>query len=220
MSSFDSSTIDESTEDDDSESDEEYDICDPSLEAANRKTDLLSTELSNRIATVGAGKGLEGGVAPDDLAAGSALMEHTLCKESSEKETTKSQQWSTDRSGVNTPGRFAGPSHLPPARNSTDPSPTLLNPSDHSVVHSAFVLPGARLDVPRYQNRSSSRSRSHGRELEDNIQTPTIPGTIPGRRHHRGTSKDTHERQPCRAFAVWGNDESDSNISDFEDWKT
>ncbi|KAI6044685.1 hypothetical protein EDC04DRAFT_2641625 [Pisolithus marmoratus] len=146
------------------------------------------------------------------------------------KKTGRSKSRSRSRSGlhsgVDTPGRFAGPTHSPPqisrrqgqytALGPTPPSPTHSDSSSDSLATMDLAQRGARDDIHNHEHYSSSRSRiPRDRDFEDSPKTPTIPDPTPVRnRQPKSTSRDRHEHQPCRAFAIWGNDESDSNTSD------
>ena len=145
---------------------------------------------------------------------------------------SRSRSRSGLRSGVDTPGRFAGPTRSAPqilhrqvhytGFDSGASSPTQSDSSSDSLFNMDLAQRGARDDIHNREQYSSSRNRiPRDREFDDNPRTPTVPDTSPERNRRRwGASKDRHEVQPmpCRAFAVWGNDESDSNASDNENY--
>ena len=134
---------------------------------------------------------------------------------------SRSRSKSGLRSGVDTPGRFARPTHLPPhlpdhhqsASTSGPPSPTISNSSDDSLSNMDRVQRGARDDIHMEQQDFSGHSRiPRDRDFDDNLHTPTIPDHPSDRRSHSrprgGPREDDHQHR--RAFAVWGNDETDS----------
>jgi len=137
---------------------------------------------------------------------------------------SRSRSKSGLRSGVDTPGRFAGPTHLPPhlshhyhsAFTSDIPSPTPSESDDDSLLNMDRAQRGARDDLHSAQQYFSSRSRiPRDRDIEDNLQTPTIPDSVSDRGGNAQSKANSREddRHP-RAFAVWGNDETDSGTSD------
>lgn len=124
------------------------------------------------------------------------------------------------RSGVDSPNRFASPQPHPPHISSrhvgfimqtpspTDSSPESVDSSTEDGYH------GARDDIHSHRPHRSGRSRiPKDRYIDlENVKTPTVSnlhGKI--RAIPRGRSL---EQQGHRAFAVWGQDESDSATSD------
>ncbi|KAF5328466.1 hypothetical protein D9758_017016 [Tetrapyrgos nigripes] len=138
----------------------------------------------------------------------------------SSKSRSRSRHRSTSRnrsglhSGIDSLNRFAGPEpHLPsggsPRHVEFDVS---ADSSDSGYVETGRN--GTRDDL-RTARKPSSKSRipkdRDPSELES-VKTPTVGHpSHPGRVHSRSRSR---EYTPYRAFAVWGQDESDSNASD------
>lgn len=220
----------EEDEEDGSEDEDDFDIHDSSPEApTNGGPTRLPHEQNERDVAIGTAKVQEDTSRDDSLStpelAALALVGGRNMKKAG-RSKSRSRSRSGLRSGVDTPGRFAGPTHSPPqimrhqgqytALGPTPPSPTQSDSSNDSLATMDLAQRGARDDIHSCEHYSSSRSRiPRDREYEDNPQTPTVPVTAPVRnRQHRSSSRDRHEHQPCRAFAVWGNDESDSNTSD------
>ncbi|KAJ7594721.1 ATP-NAD kinase-like domain-containing protein [Mycena floridula] len=131
------------------------------------------------------------------------------------RRTSKSRSRSRSglRSGVDSPGRFAGHHHNPPAINSRHigfdtqvPSPTSSTSSADSVRN------GARDDIHAARRMSNKSRIPRDRDLElEAVKTPTVANLPYRNRHSRSRSADHGHH---RAFAVWGHDESDSNTSD------
>ncbi|KAG1745339.1 uncharacterized protein EDB91DRAFT_1050050 [Suillus paluster] len=218
---------DETTSD---EEDDKFDIDDSSPEASTRggNTIHIPNELKPREAAVGLAKarGEAGSQTDDDLLSTPELAAFALTQgrrlKFSRSAKSRSRSRSGLRSGVDTPGRFAGPAHRPPHISAhhidhqlRTPSPALSNSSDDSLSNMDAAQRGARDDIYSREQYLSARSRiPKDREFDDNLQTPTMSDTLAGRRnHHRVDSRDYDQHHP-RAFAVWGNDESDSNASD------
>ncbi|OCH90256.1 ATP-NAD kinase [Obba rivulosa] len=114
-------------------------------------------------------------------------------------------------SGVETPDRFAGPHPHPPKV-----SPRHVQFAQSSSSSSSSLDDTERGERDRIHDplagRSSGRSQTPRREdAENNATTPTTSR----RPYSRSRSRDRHEgAHPRRAFAVWGQDESDSAASD------
>lgn len=160
-----------------------------------------------------------------DVEVAAAALTHGIAPRFSRSTRTRSRSKSGLRSGVDTPGRFAGPTHspphlqdhYPPAVASENPSPTISTSSDDSLSNMDRVQRGARDDLHLAHQYFSSRSRiPRDRDLDDNLQTPTIPDGTSDRRNHPPSKVSSREddHQHRRAFAVWGNDETDSGTSD------
>lgn len=116
------------------------------------------------------------------------------------------------RSGIETPGRFA---RVDPGRHvgfnlsNQIPSPTNSASSADSGPTEADQN-GARDDIHSRQFRLGAKSRIP-RDRDLDVKTPTaLHLTHRGRAHSRSRSAD----HGPRAFAAWGQDESDSNASD------
>ncbi|KAG1844169.1 ATP-NAD kinase-like domain-containing protein [Suillus subalutaceus] len=210
--------------------DDKFDIDDSSPEASTsgRTGTHIPNGLSARDAAVGIAKAREeaGSQTDDDLLSTPQLAALALTQgrriKFSRSAKSRSRSRSGLRSGVDTPGRFAGPAHRPPHisphyidHRLRTPSPAPSHSSDDSLSNMDVAQRGARDDIHSREQYSSGRSRiPKDREFDDDLQTPTVADTPPGRRnHHRVDSRDYDQHHP-RAFAVWGNDESDSNASD------
>ncbi|KAF9245002.1 hypothetical protein BU15DRAFT_85813 [Melanogaster broomeanus] len=214
------------------EDDDKYDIDDSSTEAAsddNDETLHVPNEQSRTEFALGTAKAREI-VAPQTdgdqlstpvLAALALAQGRTLKFSRSAKSRSRSR--SGLRSGVDTPGRFAGPTHRPPhlAEHhfvSGTHSPTFSDSSNDSLSNMDLVQRGARDDLHSSQHYFSGRSRiPWNRDVDDNLQTPTISDNGSGRsrgQHNRVSSKDYDHQNRRTAFAVWGRDETDSGASD------
>lgn len=221
----------EEDEEDGSEDADDFDIHDSSPEALTNGGRIhLRHGLNDRDVALGTTKVQEGASSKDDNLSAPELAALALVGRPNMKKTGRSKSRSRSRSGlrsgVDTPGRFAGPTHSPPhiLRHQgqyttlvpTPLSPTHSDSSSDSLATMDLVQRGARDDIHNCEDYSSSRSRiPRGRDLEDNLQTPTVPDAATARnRQSRSSSRDRREHQPCRAFAVWGDDESDSTTSD------
>jgi len=176
-------TLEDEDEDEVSDEDEDedmFDIKDSSPEAAASK--LHAARISIDQATPGKEKADEG----------------SRVKRTS-KGKSRSRSRSSVRSGVDTPGRYAGPQPHPPRIFQY-----LIDTPDDSGS-----------GTEGHQDLKDSRTAmSTGKGLTDVelVKTPTLADTWHGRRgavHARA-----NEHHPHRAFAVWGQDESDSNPSD------
>ncbi|KAG6331552.1 hypothetical protein ID866_7537 [Astraeus odoratus] len=233
--------VHEAIEEDEEEGsdDDDFDINDSSPEASsNGGPQYIRNEQSDRAIAVGVAKTQENIPSRQDVSpstpeiAAIALLRGKNMKNSG-RSKSRSRTRSGLRSGVDTPGRFAGPTHSPPlitprhhhhvhyaGFDSGASSPSFSDSSNDSLAYMDFAQRGARDDIHSHEHYSSSRSRiPTNREFEESLHTPTIPDTAPERnRNNRGRSRDRNEHQPCRAFAVWGNDESDSNASDNDNW--
>jgi NAD+ kinase len=125
-------------------------------------------------------------------------------------------------SGVETPGRYAGPRPNPP--RSVHPRSNLpaiavksssSSPSSTDSLSEDATRHGAWDDVrtPHYAHLSSRSQILHEKDVKAesmNLATPVAREAM-RRGHTRSVSADHHHP---RAFAVWGQDESDSNASD------
>ncbi|KAK0225725.1 ATP-NAD kinase-like domain-containing protein [Armillaria fumosa] len=203
------------SEEEDEVSDEEhddgkFDIDDSSPEAAMAK--------ASRSETIGHEKARETVV--QDLLhkalarpAASALQKEHKRQKSRSHSRSRARSRSGYQSGVQTPGRYAGPESHPPVI-----SPRRVEFSVHdseSYQDSTDSDPGHRgtRDDIHSSRRSSGKSRiPKDRDLDTEVvQTPTA-GTSPySHGHSRSRSRDASGH---RAFAVWGQDESDSTTSD------
>lgn len=223
------------------EDDDKFDIDDSSADASTDEqnaTISVQTEQSAAEFALRATKAREVASQTDsELDVAATALRHTLtprCSRSARsksrsKSKSKSRSKSGLRSGVDTPGRFAGPTHLPPHLSSHLPdhyhseftseasSPTISDASDDSLSNMDHVQRGTRDDLHSAQQYFSGRSRiPRDRDFDDNLQTPTIPDSVSDRRSHHqprvSAREDDHQNR--HAFAVWGNDETDSGTSD------
>lgn len=138
------------------------------------------------------------------------------------RKSRRSRSRSGLRSGIDTPDRFVGPHPHPPK-----PSPRHVQFSDASSSgsHAMDRDPtlrgdrGARDDIHSPRGHNGVRSRiPRDRDIEgESLKTPTASESS---RRRKSKSRDrSHvafdsESHPRRAFAVWGQDESDSATSD------
>ncbi|GLB37256.1 putative ATP-NAD kinase [Lyophyllum shimeji] len=123
---------------------------------------------------------------------------------------SRSGSTSTVSSGVDSPGRFAGPQpHLPPRHVDFH-----LDSSRDMSEERRSGQEGARDDIhsPRPLSGRSRIPRDRDIDL-DNVRTPTASMLSHRRTRHYPARSRSMDRGP-RAFAVWGHDESDSNASD------
>lgn len=229
---FDVHLEDDEDEEDETISDDEddkFDIDDSSPEASSRGSSIhIPNELNAKDAAVGIAKAREetGSQTDEDLLSTPELAALALTQgrhlKFSRSAKSRSRSRSGFRSGVDTPGRFAGPTHRPPYISSHQadyqpriPSPALSNSSEDSLSNMDVAQRGARDDIHSREHYSSGRSRiPKNREFDDDLQTPTMADTLSGPRNHNRVNSREYDHHHPRAFAVWGNDESDSNASD------
>jgi NAD+ kinase len=217
---------DETTSDDE---DNKFDIDDSSPEATSRSSSIhIPNQLNAKDAAVGIAKAREetGSQTDEELLSTPELAALALTQgrrlKFSRSAKSRSRSRSGFRSGVDTPGRFAGPTHRPPyiSHHQVDyqpriPSPALSNSSDDSLSNMDVAQRGARDDIHSHEHYSSARSRiPKDREFDDDLQTPTMADTHSEPRNHNRVNLKDYDHHHPRAFAVWGNDESDSNASD------
>ena len=119
---------------------------------------------------------------------------------------------SRTRSGIETPDRFACPQPHPPAisprhvqwaedkLSSSDLPAHAAQNGDRDHIHSPELLTGGKSRIPRDRDVDA-----------ESMKTPTVADGL--RRHNRMSSRE-YDGSQRRAFAVWGQDESDSNTSD------
>jgi NAD+ kinase len=108
---------------------------------------------------------------------------------------------SSEQSGVETPGRYAGPHHFPPFQ------------SHHVNFDIPDESPGLLADGAE-GNKQPVKLKE--REAEhDNARTPTVMSQAYHKSPRQGHPRSSDHR--ARAFAVWGHDESDSAASDNSD---
>jgi NAD+ kinase len=115
-------------------------------------------------------------------------------------------------SGIETPDRFMGPHPHPPPLSArhvafAPPAPSASSSSSSSTsVGSGYHSPRAV-----YPGHAAAEA-----EREMNVKTPTVAEIMKGAAHRhahsrsRSRSKDMHHGAPNKAFAVWGQDESES----------
>jgi len=220
------------------EEDDKFDIDDSSPEAAVlTKTTALENRQTPEEEALGIEKAREQAW-PDLLANpaaaaaalhdGNAYMRAVKAKSKSrsrERSRHRSSSQSGD-SGVDTPGRFAGPMPHPPRishRHIEFADPPSLAPSSSSPMMTHPDHHGIRdgINTQKLAGQSSGKSRiPRDRDVDAeslNMKTPTVTDVMDGggkRTHHRGHSPEQEHYHHHRAFAVWGHDESDSNPSD------
>ncbi len=107
---------------------------------------------------------------------------------------------SSEQSGVETPGRYAGPHHFPPFQS-------------HHVNFDLPDSPGSPADGAEGNGQPVKFKE---REAEhDNARTPTVTSQTFSKSPKQGRPRSSD--RGARAFAVWGHDESDSAASDNSD---
>ncbi|KAK0213006.1 hypothetical protein DFS33DRAFT_1285844 [Desarmillaria ectypa] len=206
-------------EEEDEVSDEErddgkFDIDDSSPEAAMAKA---SKFLRSDTETIGQEKAQET-IAEDQLH--KALARPAASVLQKEHKRRKSRSRSRSRlgyhSGVQTPGRYAGPEPHPPVISPLRVEFSIHDPASPSDSTDSGPSDsghrGARDDI-HSSRKSSGKSRiPKDRDLDtEAVQTPTVGNLPHNHRHSRSRSRDASGH---RAFAVWGQDESDSTTSD------
>lgn len=209
--------------------DDKFDIDDSSPEASTSggSTIRIPNELNAKEAAVGIAKAREeaGSQTDDDLLSTPELAAIALTQGRRLKfhRSAKSRSRSRAglRSGVDTPGRFAGPTHHPPYisphhidHHQRIPSPALSNSSEDSLFNMDVAQRGARDDIHSREHYSGHSRIPKDRDFDDDLQTPTTSDMLTGQRNHNRVSAKDYDHHHPRAFAVWGNDESDSNASD------
>ena len=227
-------SVEESMEEDEvseEEEDDKFDINDSSPEAAAPKLENRQTQEEEALGMAKAREqaGTDPLATPEAAAIalhdGNAYMRSAKSKAKS-RSRDRSRRRSNSHSGVDTPGRFAGPTPHPPHTSPrhvgfADLAP--LSPSESSAslpqVHPAQH--GTRDDINTLRSgHASGKSRiPRDRDLDVenlNLKTPTAADAMHGGRkgHLRGHSPEHEHHHHHRAFAVWGQDESDSNASD------
>ncbi|KAK7472890.1 hypothetical protein VKT23_000998 [Stygiomarasmius scandens] len=198
-------TLEDEEEDEVSDEEEDkFDIDDSSPEAA-----AANNSMTDRDQQLGQEKTKEV-IAEEQI---HKMLADTAARRRS-KSRSRSRNRSGTRSGIDSPSRYAGPEpHLSSILSPRHVEFDLSESSDSGYVEAGRN--GTRDDL-RTARKVSGKSRipkdRDPSEL-DNVKTPTV-GTLPyvqGRAHSRSRSG---EYTPHRAFAVWGQDESDSNASD------
>ncbi|KAI9572103.1 ATP-NAD kinase-like domain-containing protein [Boletus coccyginus] len=210
------------------EIDDKFDIDDSSGNDEQNVTIHVQNEPNTTEFAPGVIKAREAASQTDaDLDAAAAMLTRRLTPRfsRSSKSRSRSRSKSGLRSGVDTPGRFLGPTHSPlhlpdhhrSAFTSEIMSPSISDSSDDSLSNMDRAQRGARDDLHSAQQYFSGRSRiPRDRDFDDDLHTPTIPGHVSDSRSHPhpGSSSREDDHQHRRAFAVWGNDETDSGTSD------
>jgi NAD+ kinase len=124
---------------------------------------------------------------------------------------------SSSRFELQSPARFASPRPHLPQRHTEFATPRGASPSGSessidSFSHHDSTRHGAIEDI--YSPKSAlSSGKSRVSKDGEFIKTPTPNDSGHGRRSHSHTRSSSIEHYP-RAFAVWGQDESDSNASE------
>ncbi|KAG7446447.1 ATP-NAD kinase [Guyanagaster necrorhizus] len=216
-------TVEDEEEDevsDEERDDGKFDIDDSSPEAAMSKAlNLLGLDAE----TIGQEKAQEI-IAEDQLH--KALVRPATSVLQKEHKRWKSRSRSRSRarshsrpgyhSGVETPGRYAGPEPHPPIISPRRVEFSVHGPSFHMDSTDSGMSDsghrGARDDIHSSRRLSGKSRIPKDRDLDtEAIQTPTV-GNLPyNHGHSRSQSRDASGH---RAFAVWGQDESDSTTSD------
>ncbi|KII92229.1 hypothetical protein PLICRDRAFT_103838 [Plicaturopsis crispa FD-325 SS-3] len=201
---------DEVSDEDEEEEEDKFDIDDSSPEAAMAAAEKKAPQgLTPQEHALGRSKAREGRAeaAADALSEGNAFMRATKARSRSPS--------SGLRSGIDTPDRFSGPHPHPPPVPIRHPLRAVSPDSESydSLDDMALSQQGVRDDIHASRLLSSGRSRiPKDRDVDAESQkTPTVSDLMRG--HRRVNSKDSDVQHP-RAFAVWGQDESDSNASD------
>ncbi|PCH43982.1 ATP-NAD kinase [Wolfiporia cocos MD-104 SS10] len=214
-----------SDEEEEEEEEEKYDIDDLSSTGSPQRVEaaLKENELSPREDRLGKEKAAEG------LRSVQAQAEHAARLLAEGAALHPSGARSGLHSGVETPDRFAGPHPHPPR---VSPRHVQFAPSHESSATSLVSMDRA-VDATITQRRErGARERSNGdgqprrtgqsrsrtprtREAETDLKTPRTLDETRRRNTSRSRSRDRpYEGHPRRAFAVWGQDESDSAASD------
>ncbi|KAH7920926.1 ATP-NAD kinase [Leucogyrophana mollusca] len=220
-------SLEDEEEDEVSDDDDKFDIDDSSPEASTSSGAIhVPNEQNARDVAIGVEKAGElGTLANEDILSTPEMAALALSQGPGNKYLRKARSRSRSglRSGVDTPGRFAGPAHFPPQLSPRRvefapqaPSPTLSTSSNDSLSTMDLAQRGARDDIHSREHYSSARSRiPKDRDLDgESLHTPTMADMTGARRSHRRINSKDYDHQHHRAFAVWGNDESDSNASD------
>uniref|UniRef100_A0A0W0EYT6 ATP-NAD kinase n=1 Tax=Moniliophthora roreri TaxID=221103 RepID=A0A0W0EYT6_MONRR len=191
------------------EEDDKFDIDDSSPEVGT--TVQVKNAPTSRDESVGAEKAQE------------LIMEDRIHKALSSpmhRRDKRSRSRSGVRSGIDSPNRFAGPQPHPPPivspRKVEFEVPSSNSSETDSIGPTSLGQHGTRDDLHTAKGRTSGRSKiPREREDLDNVKTPTASyGGVRGGNHMRTRSVD---RGGHRAFAVWGQDESDSNAESDSD---
>jgi NAD+ kinase len=205
-------TVEDEEEDEVSDEDDKFDINDSSPEAASASPSVSKGSIANAQTSSERDLGRSKTRATPKEAAAALSEGNPFMR--GQKSRTRS------RSGVDTPGRYAGSQPHPPRisrQAARSDSPTSSISSFDSAEQDNIEQHGARDDIhsPR-ATLSSGRSRiPKDRDVEAesmNMKTPTVPDHTRRNHHHKTSLFDCH--LPHRAFAVWGQDESGSSASD------
>lgn len=223
----DEETFEDEEEDEvsDEDEDDKFDIDDSSPEAAIARMPAVGNVQTKGELRLGMAKAREQAmpeIAAAALHEGNAFMRHAKSRSVSKNRSDMSSGISESSSGVGTPGRYVDGPPVPPSlspRHVEFADSTITQRSSDSLADIYLAQEGARDDI-NLPNGTGSRSRiPKDRDLDgDNLKTPTVgAGGHGGRRgSNRGHSPEHEHRHHHRAFAVWGQDESDSNTSDSE----
>jgi NAD+ kinase len=218
-------TVEEAVEDDDEDEvsddeEDEFDIDDSSPEAVlvpavgNRQTPEEEA-LGMAKAREQAGADPLATPAPHD---GNNYMYPPKPKPKSKSRSRERTRFrSNSHSGVDTPSRFAGPTPHPPHVSTRH-----IESADFKPLCTGHPeQQGTRDDINMQRSgHSSGKSRiPQDRDIDAeslNLKTPTVANAMDGGKRglHRGHSPEHERHHHHRAFAVWGQDESDSNASD------
>ncbi|KAG9120878.1 hypothetical protein FRC07_003410 [Ceratobasidium sp. 392] len=132
----------------------------------------------------------------------------------------------THKSGYDSPDRFRVPHPHPPKvhfRHIVDPGQQSESSEGESGGSSRWTGSSETMKTPRPgdQNQGGGGGTEDGRPHSAGVQqhhhhSPHYPHHHHHHHHHRDSSKPSTAPPDRRAFAVWGQDESDSNTSDGE----
>ena len=187
-------------EDDDDEEDEKFDIDDLSGTETEAKAKLAKTQPASKSEKDWEQHNAE--AAAEALSKGNPHLSRVPFSKSGIE------------SGVDSPDRFMGPHPHPPK---VSPRHVQWKGGHFDPTNSGDSEPGPS---PLRPSHSPVRERITRERVEagESAKTPTLHGhfgrgTVVGTHRGRSRSKDTHD-VGRRTFAVWGQDESDSNTSD------
>lgn len=232
-------SVDEAVEDDENSEEEEisededdkFDIDDSSPEAAAPVRAIMNHQTPEEEALGMAKAREQEGADPCATPEAAALALHdgnafmrSVKSRAKSRSRSRSRFRSHSHSGVDTPGRFAGPTPHPPritARHIEFADPTPLSPStsSDSLEPAHPAQQGARDDInTRKSGHSSGKSRiPRDRDIDGesmSMKTPTVADVMHGGKRVHLRAHSPEQQHHHRAFAVWGQDESDSNASD------
>jgi len=207
--------IEEDDTDEEEEGEEGFDITDSSPEAALKQQDAKPAHTGDNA--------INGRHKSDDTISPSLKRKTDAATHHRSHFSTRTMRHhlrskstgSAIRFDVHTPNRFAKPRPDPLPEIDFGISPTNSESSASSVSSSGFGSPG---DDPYGVKSPPSTGRGRfwrDREHVESMKTPTVKDSSHGRRSQSNSRPPSSDHHP-RAFAVWGQDESDSNASESE----